>query len=313
MVLSTPGSVRPKRAAICLALSLFAGVVAVATPGPRAEAGPASVALGGVNVLFGNKTSMTPVTLDREVVVSLYGLSKLVSLEGRGRSLGFALIGPPVSSGPRPFLSRVRLGFCGSPGCSSGKDEVASFTTFDGDYDLAEGKVTLPKGDYHLYLIADGAPARVVFNLPGLEGRARFRPLGKARFGVTEPEVGVHETATNTIYSNGDVLDMSGEQSYNINALRVESTAWAAGQIAHCIYDQDPPPAPAGFGPGCPGGASVPVTDVLVSPIPGTRIYATAATRSGPGILGHGSWAATAAVVDEVDAVAFHLDFVSLP
>ena len=310
---STPGSVRPRRSAICLSIALFAGLVAVASPGPRAEAGSSSVALKGVNVLYGSKTGMTPVTLDREIVVSLSRLAELASLEGRGRALGFALIGPAPASGPRPFLSLARLGFCGARGCSGGKDEVATFTTFDGDYDLSAGTVTLPRGDYHLYLIADGAPARVIFPLPGLQGRSRVRPAGAADFGVTEPEVGVHETSTNTIYSNGDVLDMSGRQSYSLNALRVESTAWAAGQIAHCIYDEDPPPAPAGFGPGCPGGANVPVTDVLVSPFPGTRIYATAATRSGPGILGHGSWAATAAVVNDVDAVAFHLDFVSLP
>lgn len=284
---------------------------------PLVAAGPApaeaatSPKLKGTNLISGSRAGMVTVTLPRDVRISLTGMGDLVDIEGAGRAAGFVLIGTEPVDGSHPFLSATRVGFCGEVGCSPGKAERAKFGFYEGDYDAET--LRLPAGTYHLYVVADGRRVDVRLELPGLPGTARFRPTGAADFEVTEPTVAVHEQALSTVYSNGDAFEMSGNQSFSLNALRIRATAWGGGQIAHCIYDETPPPSPAAFGPGCPAGMNVPVTDAVVTAVPLTRIYATGAARYGAGVLGHGSWYGAAAAVEEADAVGFNLDFDALP
>jgi hypothetical protein len=254
---------------------------------------------------------MTRVTLSREVVVSL-GEGTGAAIRGAGRSVGFVLVGATPVDGDIPLYAQIRLGLCGRASCTPTEDETAEITVYDGDYDLEQQTLRLPRGDYLLYLVADRAPATVTFRLPGLPGTARLRPRGVAEGGVTEPAVAIHESQTHTVYSNGDVFDMKGRGSLSLNALRVRADAWVGGQAATCLYDEAPPAAPLGFAPGCPLGQNTLVTDTLITPIPRTRIYISAAERDGPGVLGHGSWLASAAAVSEIDAVGFHLDFVGV-
>lgn len=269
--------------------------------------------LKGLNLISGTRTRVTKVVLPADVTMPLRRLGAAVEVTGGGRAAGFALVAKRPVDGARPFYSYFRAGFCGVEACLATEDESASFLFYEGDTRTDDDTIELPAGDYLLYVIADGARVTVKLRIPELTGRSRLRPAGRADFEVTEPTVAVHETKSSTVYSNGDSFDMSGSESFSFNALRIRAAAWGAGQIGHCVYDQQPPPSPVAFAPGCPEGTNVPVTDAFVTPVPLTRIYATGAGRTSPGIIGHGSWYAAAAAVEEADAVGFNLDFDELP
>ena len=302
----------PHRLAATLGVAvLLLALLASSSRVPAAAAG--SSPLKGQNVISGNRTKLMQVVLPADVDMPTRRLGRTVDIAGAGRAAGFALIARRPVDGVRHLYSVVRAGFCGVEACAPGATERASFLFFDGDERTDDATIELPAGDYLLYVIADGAPVTVTLRLPGLTGQARMRPATVADFEVTEPTVSAHETHSSTVYSNGDSFDMSGPESFSFNALRIQAAAWGGGQIGHCIYDEDPPPAPAAFAPGCPAGTNVPVTDAVAAPVPSVRIYATGVARYDPGVLGHGSWYASAAAVEEADAVGFNLDFDALP
>ena len=293
---------------VAAALSLVAGLLAFSTP--EAAAGTNLRLLKGSNVISGTTTSGMSVVLPRDSSVDVDNLGRYVGLTGGGRMSGLILTGSDLKDASRPFLAVLRAGFCGAPGCTPKKSQRAGFGFFKGS-SSSSGYLTLPAGEYQLYLVADGAPVRATLELPGLRGRARLTPSRSVVSSITEPALGVGEGPGGTFYSGGESYDVKGLEGFSFNALRLKAEAWGAGEVAHCIYDEAPP-EPVAFAPGCPAGQNFPITDAVVTTIPYTRVYGSGVARNGAGPMGHGVWYAAAAAVTEAADLSFFIDFAPL-
>ncbi|MDQ3952363.1 MAG: hypothetical protein M3279_05290 [Actinomycetota bacterium] len=237
-----------------LACALFAAGVSVARverAAPRiqpAEGRGSAVVLGGRNVIVGSTTAAVPVRLPASARVDL-------DVEGNGRIVGLALLGDPYGSRPERgrFLFGGRAADCAAAGCEPGQTYQY---LYDGSYDTPE-RPLLRAGRYVLYLIADGAPARVVLELDGLRGKVRIAP-GKAE------DVDLQTPATRfdrngeggTVWWAGSSFD-AGEVGLTFSALYVKGPVLAGTTVEHCQYGVvSPPPAEVAYGPHCYSAAS---------------------------------------------------------
>jgi hypothetical protein len=171
---------------------------AVAMPGAVA-AGPQVVAeLAGVTVVTGSTSASMPVHLSQPAALNPWK----VGFEGAGRIFGFVLHGDGDrggATGATPLAVAtavaVHINYCLAPGCTNpdfyGGYKFGAVAVPDGyrhsgiPFDFAGG--TLPSGDYHLQLIADGEPVTVTIPLDGLSGQVQLAPTGPAGQTLTTP------------------------------------------------------------------------------------------------------------------------------
>lgn len=273
-------------------------------PGAKSRS---SIRLGHVNVIQGSSIKGIAVHLPKPATVSLEFGPKSVQVKGVGRVAGLVLSRADVDNLDRPILYFLRQGLCKS----KAKDcETIHTAGYERDGKLSVPKVArLPAGDYTLYLIADRKPITVTLRLGGLSGRTAFRPDHLVHAGINEPPVHLYESVGSTLYSNGQVVDFSGESAMWMTSLWMHGDAWVAGQYGHCIYRDVFPPPPVGFAPDCPGGGSVSTVDVVVQPFPYEKVKVTGTFASAGGRWGFGDYYVSAALAEKPSALAFFLAF----
>jgi hypothetical protein len=119
---------------------------------------------------------------------------------------------------------------------------------------LLEG--TLPAGNYHLFLIADGAPARVTIPFGGRGGTTTLSPSEPADVHIETPEpVGRLSNKPPVNFSAGATRSFSGEGG------AVDFIMWAEeplpnekSEMGSCLYQGYPPPPRAlAYEDGCAG------------------------------------------------------------
>ena len=288
------------RRTVVAALSL--SLAAAVNPAVATAASPTT--LRARNVISASRSGVMAVRLPTRVSIPTSRLGDVVRVSSRGRAAGFVLTRSDLANPGRPTLAAMRFTFCGPPACTAddGTSLIASHSP------APNGTLTLSAGSYLLHAVADNGPVTVELRLPGLTGSARLAPRGAMRASVVAPAASVAANPSGATYFGGSSFDVTGPAGLSFHALRLSARAWSAGNVGYCYYDQAPP-ATIGYGPGCPSGAFYPaVVDAVAAPVPTVRIYANVAVRDGSGVLGHGMYYATGAVVDRADLLFVRLD-----
>lgn len=283
-------------------IAIAAAMTAAATLAPRADAAPPSLA--GRTVLTGSSTAGIRVHLPRPVSVSL--TTSIARVTGDGRAVGFALVPAARLADPRRLVyGHVRFGFCNVAGCRAAETSGGVFA-FNAPEDT--DRVTLPRGDYQLYLVADGRPVTVELTLPGLTGRTTIRPNVRNRFGPHTPTARVPGGSRN-VSGAGDFYDFRGFGGISVQAVGLATGPWVAGNVGDCVYEGRPPVAQVAFFPRCPEGSGSQVVDGVVSPLAIHRQYYFAPIMLlRAGTLGHGAWYAAVGVVSDAAVPSFQLE-----
>lgn len=174
-----------------------------------------------------------------------------VKVEGRGRLVGFAfqLQDRTIEPSRRPLIAGFHPGRCLRRGCRGNPPPLFFYQGFN------FSRLRLPRGLYRLYVIADGAPARLQIRLDNLHGGRVFRPSDPVTAEIKTLPVRVQEEVSQTVYSAGAASTLTGP-GLTFVTLWVNSTEHLASVIGGCFYPKDPPPAPVAFLPGCPTGES---------------------------------------------------------
>ena len=141
---------------------------------------PARIELAGTVRLEGSGPGDFPVHLPQPVSFSVFatatGPKADVAVRGNGRVIGFLL---HQDGDWNTVIAHVeQYGFCTTPGCTPSAPRYNG-----GVYDPRTGDQvtgTLPAGNYHLYFIADAAPAAVTLHFNGLSGSRVLHPSGPA-------------------------------------------------------------------------------------------------------------------------------------
>lgn len=277
------------------------GFLALSPQTPVQAAAPMSLARR--SVVSGEKTAALKLRIPRTTTIDLRDETSGVRIEGAGRIYGFILTSANVADSDRPIVVALETKVCSEKdGCI--RRSIRTFSRGETSGPVAK----LPRGDYILYLVADGEPVTARISATGLEGSAAFRPRLPVHSGIEDPAAHIEE-ATNTIYSNGRSVDFRGESAMWMTLLSMSGDAWVAGAYGHCIYRGDPPPPPGGFAPGCPSGGGAAIADVVVQPVPYEK-YGGSLTFATPG----GRWAfgdyyVSAAKAAPPKTLSFFLDF----
>lgn len=223
---------------------LAATALTPATVGARpADRGSAPVELGAVNVLKGSHASVVEVHVPAPAVFS--GKPDDFSVEGAGRLPGFVLTTKPVSSVvDHPLLGPVET----EPSqdvvvAASRLPDGGVFAGPDGNRELIlfPTKTVIEPGDYLLYLVADGSPVTVTFELTGLLGTKTITPSERVPFASKVlPERMNAMTPAGGVYTAGDYAALR-KPGVVFHALTVEVEDFTGAEFGHCVYRGKPP------------------------------------------------------------------------
>ena len=254
--------------AAALAAPMFTGVVSAHAAAARLS-GPQRVVLTSRTTLVGTHAGGLAVYLPRATTINLLapaggGLSSTTTtVTGNGRFVGFELRqdGP----GPTYAVSAIRAGQCTNPGCQP-KFSVADTGIRVAGSSKLFTSTTLPAGNYHLYFIADGAPARVTLPaMPGLGGRpqtlSHFLPapiqIRAATPTVQLPAPGSGPAGGPVAFAAGTTWTATGWEGSAVLDL------WADQPLPNevvaddvCSYPQ-PPTGPGAYTYPCPGAGFI--------------------------------------------------------
>lgn len=242
------------------------------------------------------------------------GLDRIVDFEEAGRATGFLLEGHDIGHPDGwPFFGVWNMAFCETSRCKQRKIKDHRFTSALGngavDNEDNPTELYLPAGDYTLHVIADRSPVRVDLKLPGLSGRGSFRPNRPEPHGVIEPTVRASDSPGDVVYSNGQTTDFGGAVVFAVTAIRVRTNASAFQAVGHCWYEDEPILDPdTAFGPGCPGANQILAGGPWVIPFPTDTAFLGYFLFPPESFEGFGSYAVTAAAVDQIDDIAFAIE-----
>lgn len=314
---------------VLLALTILAASsmnVTLPEPGYARASRPADTLKGFNKITFSDSTVM-PVRMPRDTKISTKGggitassglreqedLFHLdnpdISISGRGRVTGFALVAKNAAgANGRAMLLGVNMNFCQVPGCSSQEDPyfyLAGFLESEGE------RFIIPKGDYLLYGISDGAPVTVTLQLHGLPGRAKLQPRGVTRdVTVSTPPESLTEANTRAGHSYGEPYESSGAETLMLTASRIRGDSWVNGRYGMCLYNDEPiTPRPIAYSYPCIGGFGVYIGDGFVRSVPYQNLFNTAVhtTSENGGTWALGGGYLAAAQVSEFEAVQLHI------
>ena len=288
-------------------LSVVVAAIALVAGLPGGAAGRrAPVVLRGTNVITANDTAVMEVRIPRETSVSIkQGTNRDIAVSGKGRFVGIMLGEDRIGDVERVNMVAGRATFCDRARCPK-RTPSEQLMLFRGPWNKAATRGSLPAGDYLLHVITEGAPVKVTLELKGLGGTKRLTPQQPVHSEVGNPTTRHYESATKTLYTNGDVYDWS-RPGVRFGAVRIESDAWVAGKLGNCAYRGDPPPA-IGFLPGCPAGSDAGLIYTVVRPTPGHSVWFGITETSVGGRWGIGDSYAAAAAVRDVRAVTFDIE-----
>ena len=200
--------------------------------------------LAGKTTVFGDETAWTRVRLPESVpFLELGELSLSTRVRGDGRLLGIFLFqeknGEIDDRGSNWWI--WRSGNCGTRGCERNSGELPGMT-----WDLDERDM-IPAGVYRLYLVVDGAPGSVYFEIEGLSGATRIhptRPMGEARAKVQTLKTRLHTPAAGVAGAFGNERPFGG-RGMAIQELWVDPVGPAAVESVVCWYRREAPADPA--------------------------------------------------------------------
>lgn len=236
------------------AATLLLGIL---PPSQASQPHPKAPALAGVTTIIGNKTAVQEVRLTSPVdpagnyegpVDKIPGYD----LRGDGRIVGFVLtqVSKDFPLGQGPTLYGWSLGRCMQRGCEA-KGFLMSWVFWENTVSRG-GKDVLPKGTYRLYLIADGAPARIRLELDGLRGRRTITPHQPANSEIRSMEPQVREDGAETLYWTGARSEFEPGGGFSVAELWVDGPD-VQGAAGSCTYtDTSPPPEDVAYVPPCP-------------------------------------------------------------
>lgn len=241
-------------AAVVLSITLLQ---AVAGPlAPSAASVRSRHRLGGVTKIVGDGSAWMRVRLTTDVDPHAKDAAQPEGrlpfrITGDGRVIAAVLTQEveygEIGSGPS--MSIWSLGRCAERGCAT-----SGFRTtwlFSENLVEADGRQVLPAGDYRLYLVADGAPARVRIDFADLYGRRTFSP---SRPVDTELRTLKPLSAED---EEGDVY-YAGRRAPSVGSGFALAGLWLDGegsdtQAGSCIYEtRMPSPGQTAFAPPCP-------------------------------------------------------------
>ena len=188
--------------------------------------------LAGKNTIFGSESSWARVRLPAEVDISgIYDMDTKV--EGNGRILALFLLREVDGEIPaRPSgISLMRFGNCDTRAC-----EPSPFT----NPWMSSSTLRLSKGLYRVYLVIDGAPASVSFELPGLPGATRIHPTRDARAKVHTMTPRLHESVTGVVFSAGDKAPFGG-RGISMQGQYIDPIGAGTIHNGYCVYKDRAP------------------------------------------------------------------------
>lgn len=294
---------RGRPALVALAVLLTAAPAAPLPAGAAARV----PALAGVTVVKGSSPAGMRVRIPRPVTIDR---KNGVGIVGDGRLVALVITRENVSQSSRESFEAIRFGYCDGAGCSPEKTSKQYLYSRGGSGGDTHGKITLTPGEYLLYLVADGAPAKVTVRLQGLAGTKVLRPRTPARSGFAVP------TADNSTTSPGDdafwwgeEIDIEGDAGYVLAILRMDVDNWVDLHYGDCAYlTNAPPPRPLAYSPPCPGGIAIFTNES--SDVPASHSFEVPmfVEVNGPGHLGYGLFYTGAADVSNRFTLFFHMD-----
>lgn len=263
----------------------------VVTAGASASA-PRRIQLGHENVITGEGPAMVRVKLAEPATISnlLKPRRKDIAVTGRGPLVGFALVQET------PSWDGISL----VGGRLPRRSGLGNFYFSPSGLDNAAPTVTLPAGDYRLYLLAGRRPVEVSFLLNGPSGRVRLAPRAPVRYEVATPEARLVDGANNVYGSGADGTLSSTGMLFDF--LWVKHSAHANTQYQFCLYEGGERGA-APYSPGCPAlddEENVVVGDGVVGAGEYTSFFYGGAVPFAPNRYGQGFAMESAAAVEEV-------------
>jgi hypothetical protein len=178
------------------------------------------------------------------------------------------------------------------------------------------GKATLPAGDYRLYVLSDGAPARVTIDLPNIQGTAELEPThitsmraqALPRLDGGESESFAVFGGSGELHGAGALLDTSVVYQQP-HVATIAQSCWYIGKTAGALA----------FFPGCPASdgdhlffSSVPNPQVWVTPgrfSSGSYTFSTGENA----VVSVGGNIQSAADVQSMGWASFFVDFEGTP
>jgi hypothetical protein len=221
-----------------LGLALLATVAAA----PPTSAAESRVDLAGITVLEGSQTAVIPVRLDREAELlnPAYFPGQGVIASGDSPLVGFAL----VSDQPDP--DQVLVGGLLPWKVSQPRAQTVVIPLTGVDFG---DRFRIPAGDYRLYLITDGAPARVTLEFGGLPGETVLRPQQPVPYALKMPESrSITTPAGENFHVSGDHADLQSNGLVFSSDFTIY-TSYFSSRSETCFYDR--PTTDADFGPQC--------------------------------------------------------------
>lgn len=288
-----------------IAMMVSGLVMATALPiaAPPAMAAPV-VTLGGITVIHGERPGSALVELPNDVDLDATYDGPVdkqpgVIHKGDGRIIAFVLSkATPDDSGYRPTYASWRVGRCLKRGCTAARDWA-----FINVVDNLDGRV-LPAGKYRLHFIADGAPAQVRLELPGLSGKVSLRPRDPITASVKALKPTLVENGGETLFSGGASTKFTGS-GFSALSMWVDGDGEAAkGQMGQCIHKDVPPDDRLAYSPACVGADDKGNQEL--------RAYTNDASwwepdlRLWDGVVG---WYATTSAIKRAGAIALWIKF----
>ncbi|HYO60916.1 MAG TPA: hypothetical protein VEU29_03350 [Actinomycetota bacterium] len=242
-------------AAIVLSITLLQAVAGPLTPA-AASVRPRH-RLGGVTKIVGDGSAWMRIRLTTDVDPHAKDEDQPATrlpfrIRGDGRLVAAVLTqeAQPGELGSGPSLTIWSLGRCAERAC-----ETSGFRTswmFSQNLVESDGRQVLPAGDYRLYFIADGAPARVRIDLADLSGYKRLSPSRPVQSELrTLAPLSVEDEEEGSVYYGGRHAPFEGS-GFALAGLWLDGEG-SDTQAGSCIYEtRTPPPGQTAFAPPCP-------------------------------------------------------------
>lgn len=185
--------------------------------------------LAGITKVVGSESAWMRVRLPTTVN------SRKVSFDfdGNGRAIALYLVHEEHGRIPRKpvRLDAERFGQCFEEAC-----EPSPYLSWG----WGASNNRLPAGIYRLYLITDGAPVEVTFNLHQLEGATQLTPAAPAQALVQTSTTRVLTEPSDSAYSGGDAAPFSGRGAAKLFQW-LDPSGKGTAKYGACVYEDEPP------------------------------------------------------------------------